>query len=240
MNCFYHQVTLANTRCHVCSRPLCPACDHRVKAFTYCQDCIVSGVDSLHNRSVKMPMSQMKSPAAAAFMGLIPGLGAVYNGTIVRALVHFAVTAGLWQLDDIFDSSLFMWSGIGFYAYSIYDAFQVAKRINFGEDFSAAEESLKKQLQEKTKIWGAGLIGLGVLTIASWVLPNSFMNGLWPVLFIGLGIYFATMYQRKPKARITNQLAPEMQQELPPQPVINFDPIAHDYTQAETRRFDVR
>ena len=204
MNCFYHQVTLANTRCKTCARPLCPACDHRVKGFTYCQDCIVAGVEG---RNTDGPVSrnlEVKSPGAAGFLGLIPGLGSAYNGLIIKALVHFAVVVGLWEVNDLFDSILFGWAGFAFYVYSIFNAFQDAKRLNTGADLSGEEEALKRLLHEKTNVWGSGLIGIGALAIMRWVLPYPFVSKLWPLLLIGLGVYCCCSIaaNRKPKLRI--------------------------------------
>ena len=239
MNCSYHQVTLANTRCRTCARPLCPACDHRVKGYTYCQDCIVAGVEG-HSSNAPQPRSfDIKSPGLAALFSLVPGLGSAYNGLIIKALVHFAVIVGLWEISDLFHSGFFWWGGFAFYLYSMFNAFQDAKRLNFGHDLSAEEDKLKQILREKTNVWGTGLIGIGVMTILRWVLPHSFISGLWPLLLIGLGVYLLFMYRRAAKPKITNQLPQEFRAEIPP-PVISFDPVAHDYTQAETRRFDVR
>ena len=41
---------------------------------------------------------EVKSPGAAGFLGLIPGLGSAYNGLIIKALVQFAVVVGLWEV----------------------------------------------------------------------------------------------------------------------------------------------
>ena len=51
MNCSYHDHNAATVSCNGCGRPLCPACDHRIKGFPYCQDCIVLGVEMLQERS---------------------------------------------------------------------------------------------------------------------------------------------------------------------------------------------
>ena len=238
MNCFYHQVTLANTRCEACAHPLCPACDHRVKGFTYCQDCIVAGVENMNGGGRPHHPAEIKSPGIAAFLSLIPGLGSAYNGLIIKALVHFAIVVGFWELNDLFDSLLFGWAGFAFYVYSIFSAFQDAKRLNAGADLRGEEEELKRLLHEKTNVWGTGLIGIGVLAILRWVLPYPFVSRLWPLLLIGLGAFLLHLYRREPKARTTNQLPPTYQTEMPP--VMSFDPVVRDYTQAETRRFDVR
>lgn len=239
MNCSYHQVTLANTRCRVCARPLCPACDHRVKGFTYCQDCIVAGVEGITGQPHAQPRRyEIKSPGLAAFLSLVPGLGSAYNGLIIKALVHFAVIVGLWEVSDLFRSRLFGWAGFACYVYSLFNAFQDAKRLNRGEDLSGEEDQLKRLLRDNTRIWGTGLIGIGVLTILRSVLPYGFISGLWPLLLIALGVCLLLMYQRAAKPKVTNPLAQEFRAEMPP--VMPFDPLAHDYTQAETRRFDAR
>ena len=182
--------------------------------------------------------AEMKSPGIAALLSLIPGLGSAYNGLIIKALVHFALVVGLWELNNLFDSLLFGWAGFAFYVYSIFNAFQDAKRLNAGADLSGEEASLKRLLQEKTNVWGTGLIGIGALAILRTVVPYSFMSKLWPLLLVALGAYLLMLFRREPKAKITNQLSPEFRTEPPSE--ISFDPLPHDYTQAETRRFDVR
>ena len=42
MSCAYHLTNRAVVQCSRCGRPLCPACDHRIRGFPYCQDCIVT------------------------------------------------------------------------------------------------------------------------------------------------------------------------------------------------------
>src|SRR5690242_17174479 len=129
MKCAFHSTNLASARCSSCDRSLCAACDHRIKGYPYCQDCIVAGIEMLKHRTAGEPRRtrEEKSPLAALLLGLVPGLGAAYNGQPVKALVHFMITAGLWTLADVFDSSLevvFALAGLAFYAYSLYDAFR--------------------------------------------------------------------------------------------------------------------
>jgi len=98
MNCAYHSHNAAVVSCNGCGRPLCPACDHRIKGFPYCQDCIVMGVDLLrqHNQSNYAPFVKKRtSPFIATVLSAIcPGLGAAYNGQTTKALVYFAVFVG--------------------------------------------------------------------------------------------------------------------------------------------------
>lgn len=199
----------------------------------------MAGVEGLNGQGAAQPRRyDIKSPGLAAVLSFVPGLGSAYNGLIIKALVHFAVIVGLWEVSDLFRSGLFKWGGFACYLYSMFNAFQDAKRLNRGEDLSGEEDRLKRLLRENTKVWGTGLIGIGVLTILRSVLPYPVMAGLWPLLLIALGAYLVFMYQRAAKPKATNQLPHDFRAEMPP--VMSFDPIANDYTQAETRRFDAR
>ena len=71
MNCAYHGQNSAVVQCNGCGKPLCPGCDHRIKGFPYCQDCIVQGVDLLRqqNRSSYAPFIKKRtSPFVAALL----------------------------------------------------------------------------------------------------------------------------------------------------------------------------
>jgi hypothetical protein len=222
---------------------VCPGCDHRVKGFTYCQECIVAGIERLQGNAhapmaYAVPATTHKSPGLAVLLGLIPGLGMIYNGLIVRALVHFVVTAGLWTLEDVFDFMLFDLAGIGYWIYSMIDTARVANRLNCGEDLNVEEEKLKQILQEKTKIWGAGLIGLGALMTMHQMFSDRFMSWVFPVLLVGFGIMLWKISSRQISAAKTAPITKEFPSQLPPPPIF-FDPTAQDYSSVETRRFDV-
>ncbi len=102
MNCAYHAHNAAVVNCNGCGKPLCPACDHRIKGFPFCQDCIVSGVELLRNQnhsSYAPVIKRQTSPLAATVLSLVcPGLGAAYNGQTSKALIYFAVFVGFFQM----------------------------------------------------------------------------------------------------------------------------------------------
>src|SRR5436305_14270418 len=79
MNCAYHIHNPAVVSCNGCGKALCPACDHRIKGFPYCQDCIVMGVDLLRqqNQSNYAPFVKRRtSPIVATILSsILPGLG---------------------------------------------------------------------------------------------------------------------------------------------------------------------
>jgi TM2 domain-containing membrane protein YozV len=69
--------------------------------------------------------TRIRNPSAAVALSLIPGLGQVYNGMLVRGVILFAATLlGLF---------IFIVPGVCIWIYSIYDAYQAAEKINRGE-----------------------------------------------------------------------------------------------------------
>jgi hypothetical protein len=77
MKCAVHPEVDATGFCRNCGKPLCPECTRDVKGALYCETCVASAI------SAQMATPAVKpdvNPGAAAALGLIPGLGAVYNG----------------------------------------------------------------------------------------------------------------------------------------------------------------
>src|SRR5919204_2156785 len=117
MNCSYHTKNPATVQCSQCARPLCPACDHRIRGFPFCQDCIVAGVEMLrYQRSPTSDANVIRrktSPFIATLLSLfVPGLGAAYNGQTSKAIVHFAVFASFFQMAVITHGLLFFVLGV--------------------------------------------------------------------------------------------------------------------------------
>ncbi|MGH9767596.1 MAG: hypothetical protein ACREAB_09205 [Blastocatellia bacterium] len=240
MKCVYHPANSASARCSACERPLCSACDHRIKGIPCCQDCIVTGIETLRRKTaagqriVHKDGHEEKSPLAALLLGLIPGLGAAYNGQIIKALSHFVVVVGLCVLADVFGMPLEIAFGFGaaaFYFYSIYDAFQSAQRLRRGEDVRGEDEWLKLFLQQRMNLFGALLISVGALAMLDILLPNL-LNRVWPIMLIIAGAYFIWSYRRNnhaPQAKAVYRTPPPSV--IPP----SFDRGASDFARAENR-----
>ena len=201
--CAYHPNHRALVRCSACSRPLCPACDHRIKGFPYCQDCIVRGVELLR-RSAPWTSSAIQrrppSPRLAALCAFVPGLGAVYNRQNVKALVHFLLIVGLFELADVTDLALFGRGGAVFYLFSIMDAYRTAEAIARGLDPAEEDERLRQMLRERMAWIAGGLILVGGLVLASDLMEalrvSLVMRRLWPFLLIAAGAYLLYRYAR--------------------------------------------
>ena len=74
MYCSYHAKNPAVVQCNQCARWLCPACDHRVRGFPFCQDCIVAGVELLRHShaSPSNILRRKSSPFVATLLSFVP------------------------------------------------------------------------------------------------------------------------------------------------------------------------
>lgn len=194
MNCAYHTASIANVNCNGCGRPLCPSCDHRIKGFPYCQDCIVDGVELLRNKHQAFYVPIVKkqtSPIIAAILSFCPGLGAAYNGQTSKALVHFLAVVGLFQMAILSGGmAIFVLGFFGMWVFTGLDAWRTAQLIRSGVTPEDAEDVLIKRFAGNGKLWGTLLTVIGL----SFVLQTFFniqllVNLILPGLLIGIGMY---------------------------------------------------
>jgi hypothetical protein len=199
MNCAYHNQNVAVVNCNGCGRPLCPACDHRVKGFPFCQDCIVLGVDFLrqHNQASHVPLARKKtSPVIAVLLSLLcPGLGAAYNGQMLKALVFFSVFVGLFQMGILIKMPLFILSSLGMWAFAAFDAGRTAQMLRNGITAENAEDILSRRTAGSARVWGVALAVLGGAILTASALDVGFLfRGILPIGLIGLGLYIISKY----------------------------------------------
>lgn len=205
MNCSYHSQNAAVVSCNSCGRPLCPACDHRIKGFPYCQDCIVAGVEILQTQSRTNYAPYVKkrtSPVIALILSMIcPGLGAAYNGQTVKALVYFAVFVGLFQMAILTGAVLFALSFMGMWLFAALDAWRTAQAIRSGLTPDVADDILVKRFSGNPKLWGAVLLVLGAAFLFQRIFNvGPFIRGILPIMLIGLGVYLLKGYIFKGKS----------------------------------------
>jgi TM2 domain-containing membrane protein YozV len=194
MKCSYHPFNTASANCSACDRSLCAACDHRIKGLPYCQDCIVTGIEILRRGEVPRlnQRTDKKSPFLAFLFGLIPGLGAAYNGQNVKALSHFVAIVGLLTLIDVFRSPFsffFAMAAAAFYIYSLYDAYTSTHRLRAGENLLAEDQRIRLFLRERTNVWGGILVIIGTLAAFNAIFPQYLNRWSWPLILIFTGLY---------------------------------------------------
>jgi len=208
MNCNYHPRNPSIVQCSNCARPLCPACDHRIRGFAFCQDCIVSGVDMLryqHSRPTGPQVVRRKtSPFIATFLSFfVPGLGAAYNGQTSKAIVHFAIFASFFQMAVVTDGvSFFVLGVIGTWLFAAVDACRTAQLTRAGLAPDAEEDAITRQLYGNPVAWGLTLVVLGSMFLARTVLGVEFpMRRALPVALVILGAYILYDYLKRHRRR---------------------------------------
>jgi hypothetical protein len=124
MDCINHAGTPATTFCQNCGKPHCPECVTAGAVRTVaggqilCESCIASW-QNLNAPFAVPPINNGPNPVAAGILGLIPGVGAMYNAQYVKALIHVAVFVGIIMLTDHFD-----YFGFFIPAWILYQAFE--------------------------------------------------------------------------------------------------------------------
>ena len=124
MDCVNHTGESATAYCQSCGKALCANCVHSAAGGQIlCEPCWMAW------QSVQMPFvappPDVPSPSAAAVLGLIPGVGAMYNGQFLKGLIHvviFAVLVSAAHLYGVFGIFIAAWI-----VYQSFEAYQTAK-----------------------------------------------------------------------------------------------------------------
>src|SRR5258708_31470421 len=124
MDCVNHSGVSATAYCQNCGKALCPNCVRQGAAGQIlCEPCFMA-YQTVPNPFVT-PMTGAPNPAAAALLGLIPGVGAMYNGQFFKGLIHvviFAVLISITEHYPIFGLFIAAWI-----LYQSFEAFHTAK-----------------------------------------------------------------------------------------------------------------
>jgi Domain of unknown function (DUF5668)/B-box zinc finger len=189
MKCAVHPEAEATGFCRNCGKPLCAQCTREVRGALYCEQCL-SGMLAGPQAAAAARTADSR-PAIAATLGIIPGLGAVYNGEYVKALIHVVVFASLIaamaaDLASSFQAFVIV-SFVAFCFYMPVDAYRVAKARSTGEP---APPDLMQGPGRKP-IGAIVLIGLGVLILLGnfGLLEREWFAKAWPVGLIVLGVW---------------------------------------------------
>jgi TM2 domain-containing membrane protein YozV len=133
MNCVNHPETPVISYCQNCGKGLCAACTRPVAGLIYCEQCLAAKVGAPgagnFRETVFPPGTPLAAPgpnpALATVLGIIPGVGAMYNGQFVKAMIHvlvFVVLIAITNEHDFFGFFIAAWI-----IYQIFDANQTAK-----------------------------------------------------------------------------------------------------------------
>jgi hypothetical protein len=132
----------------------------------------------------------------AFFLGLIPGVGAIYNGQYAKGLVHAVVWGVLMSIANASDmrglEPVFVMTVIAWWAYMAIEAHHTAQKLQRGEPVDEYSSVLNlRGGAGRFPVAGIGLIVLGVLLLLHTLdlLNFEYVARYWPVLLIAAGVY---------------------------------------------------
>ncbi len=130
MDCANHSGAAATAYCQNCGKALCAQCVRNAPGGQiFCEPCWTAW------HSVQQPFGASYSgepnPAVAAALGIIPGVGAMYNGQFLKGLIHvfiFAILVSTTGHYGIFGLFIPAWV-----LYQVFEAYHVARARRDGQ-----------------------------------------------------------------------------------------------------------
>src|SRR5438105_15419413 len=145
MNCTYHAELPNVAFCIRCGHALCKDCVHDVRGSVYCEQCIA---DAVQGKTANEETVVNTHPGAAFVLGLIPGVGAIYNGEFVKAAIHVLIFGTLASLADATDTALFGIAAAAFFFYMPFEAYYTAKKRKLGAEGITLETPIDRLQQQ--------------------------------------------------------------------------------------------
>jgi hypothetical protein len=214
MNCQNHPETPATAYCRTCGKPVCDECRRDAFGTVFCAEHIPATAAAAPPPIQPMPGSPYAgpipgmppvppsyvhsdvSPPLALFLGMIPGVGAIYNGQYAKGLVHAIVWGMLMSIANSNAARgmepIFVMLVMAWWAYMIFEAYHTARKRRAGEFVDEYSSILNLRGNKgQVPIAGIALILLGVLLLLHTldVLDFERVARFWPVLLIVGGLY---------------------------------------------------
>lgn len=128
MDCVNHSGVTATAYCQNCGKALCASCIRQGTAGqVYCEPCANAWRQAapFPPSGYAVPPAGVPNPTVAAVLGIIPGVGAMYNGQFLKGFVHVAIFAVLASLADHNGPlGIFVFAWI---IYQVFEAYHTAK-----------------------------------------------------------------------------------------------------------------
>lgn len=222
MNCYLHPESPAVAFCRTCGRSLCTVCQRPAEGTIYCQDHVPVPVSAAPGAApdaaanpylapTTVPPAPVRtSPGLAFLLGLIPGVGAIYNGQYLKGLVHALVFGLLVTIvsNSAGPSEPLIAIVLGaFYFYMPFEAYHTAKKREMGITPDEWSSILPQTSHSgRAPVGPILLIAIGLLYLLnSLELINFHQIGrYWPVILIIVGVYM--LYSRMSGPRDSQRL----------------------------------
>jgi hypothetical protein len=210
MNCQNHPEVPATAYCRACGKPVCDECRRDAFGTVFCAEHVPAPAPPppAPGPAFTPPLPGPPpagaapgyvyadvSPGLALFLGMIPGVGAIYNGQYAKGLVHAVVFGILCSIADahaghgsdfVFGMMAFAW-----WAYMVFEAYHTARKRRLGEPVDEYSSILNLRGGHNVPFAGIALIVLGVLMLLNTLnlFDFDYVIRYWPVLLIAAGAY---------------------------------------------------
>jgi cell wall-active antibiotic response 4TMS protein YvqF/B-box zinc finger protein len=208
MNCLNHPDVPAVAFCRSCGKALCEACRRLADGTIYCDEHVpvpAAAGPASSPYTAPAPTSipdAGASPGLAFLLGLIPGVGAIYNGQYVKGLLHVVILGILISivstdqaaggLEPLFGMMIGVWV-----FYMAFEAYHTARKRQLGQPVDEFSSLVSLRGQPSTfPVAPAILIAVGLLFLLNNmdILRFSQIIRYWPIALIALGVYM--LYER--------------------------------------------
>ena len=225
MNCANHPDQAAAAYCRTCGKPLCASCERPAHGTIFCQEhypaaqTAGAGVPPQATASSAPPPGASPyappnspyaygpnpyvtnpgvSPGLAFLLGLIPGVGAIYNGQYAKGLIHAVIfgiiisiqsSGAAGGLEPLFGMIAAIW-----FFYMAFEAYHTALKRQRGEavdEFSSIFPMGRPGMGRGFPVGPVLLIAFGVIFLLNTLELVRLYEILrfWPVFLIALGGY---------------------------------------------------
>ena len=218
MNCQNHPEAPAIAYCRSCGKPVCEECRRDAYGTVFCEEHAPAPAPQAGFGAPTSappfsgPMGQAPmgvpplpgqgyvysdvSPGLALFLGLIPGVGAIYNGQYAKGMVHAVVWGVLMSIADSRAAHglepVFVMSVIAWMAYMAFEAYHTARKRRLGEPVDEYSSLINlRGRRDQIPVAGIALIVMGILLLLHTLdlLNFDYVVRYWPVLLIAAGAY---------------------------------------------------
>ncbi len=230
MNCANHPDVAAVAYCRSCGKALCPNCQQAAQGTIFCQEHVpieqipssgqpftggpaAGGYSPYTAPPTVMPPppylpDTSASPGLAFILGLIPGVGAIYNGQYAKGLIHVLVLGTLISLANSGNlgpaGALFALLIATWFFYMAFEAYHTAKRRRLGQPVDEFSGVFPGRGSGRVPVGPIIMIVIGLLFLLNNLnlLRLRDLARYWPVFLIVLGAYM--LY-----SRLTSPVVPD-------------------------------
>ena len=188
--------------CRVCGKPLTEDEARPAQGTIFCAEHVpATGQATTARPTGAPPIHASGSPGLAFLLGLIPGVGAIYNGQYAKGIVHVLILGLLISIESSgsaggMEALVGMMIGV-FYFYMAFEAYHTARKRLAGEPVDEFSSLIQLRPEAgKLPMVPVLLIGLGVLFLLNNLnlLRLEQVLRYWPAALIALGAWM--LYER--------------------------------------------